>query len=156
MSRILKGLSLIAFSFLIIGAPVAPSFADGASDIKDRQAFMKSMGGKMKAMGQILKDGGDAGTLAGHANELASLAKKLGSHFPAGSGMEAGETRAKANIWTDRANFDKVVAQLVAATDNLAKAAAGGDLKATGGAMGMAGKNGCGTCHKTYREKKKE
>lgn len=154
MSRILSQLSIVAFAIMILGATVAPSYADGAADIKARQALMKSIGGKMKALGAIMK-GGDASMLGAHTKELAALAMKSKSAFPAGSGPEAGETGALANIWTDSAGFDKVMAQFISATDALAAAGATGDVKAAGAAMGMVGKNGCGACHKTYRMKKK-
>jgi cytochrome c556 len=91
--------------------------------------------------------------LGDHTTELAALAKKVGSAFPKGSGPEAGETEALPNIWTDMAGVEKLVADLVTATDGLAAAAATGDMKATGAAMGMVGKS-CGACHKTYRMKK--
>ena len=157
MSRILSYISIIAMAFILWGASAAPSYADGATAIKERQALMKSIGGKMKAIVGIVKGkAGDPAMIGAHTAELAALAKKVGAAFPAGSGPEAGETRALPNIWQDRANFDKIVTQLVSATDNLAKVSASGDLKAVGGALGPVGKGSCGACHKTYQKKKKK
>ncbi|NQW01182.1 MAG: cytochrome c [Rhodospirillales bacterium] len=153
MPRILSHFGLLVATLVLVGATVAPAYADGAADIKTRQELMKSMGGKMKALGAIMK-GGDASMLGDHTAELAAIAKKVGTVFPAGSGPEAGKTEALANIWTDPEGFNKTVAGLIAATENLAKVAASGDLQATGAAMGMVGKDGCGACHKTYRMKK--
>ena len=155
MSRIISRLSVIALGIMILGATVVPSYADGAADIKARQALMKSIGGKMKAIGAIAK-GGDPAMLGAHTKELAALAKKSKSAFPAGSGPEAGETGALANIWTDPTGFNKVMASFISTTEALEVAGASGDLKAVGAAMGMVGKNGCGACHKTYRMKKKK
>lgn len=153
MSRFLSRLFVCAFSIMIVGATVAPAYADGAADIKERQALMKAIGGKMKAIGGILK-GGDPSMLAAHTSELAALAKKAKSAFPAGSGPDAGETEALPVIWTDTAGFNKVLAEFVTTTEALAAAGATGDLKATGAAMGAVGKNACGACHQTFRKKK--
>jgi len=154
MKKLLTHLSFFAAALMVMGATVTASYADGMADIKARQALMKAIGSEMKAIGAIAKGQGDASKLAGHTNELAALAKKSAASFPAGSGPEAGETRAKANIWTDTANFAKVNAAFVSTTEALAAAGASGDLKAVGAAMGMVGKDGCGACHKTYRAKK--
>ncbi len=154
MKRRLTHLGIFAAALIVMGATLAPSYASGVDDIKARQALMKSIGGKMKAIGGILKGNGDASMLGAHTKELAALAVKTKSAFPAGSGPEAGETEAKANIWTDTAGFNMVMASFISATDALAVAGASGDMKAAGAAMGMVGKNGCGACHKTYRAKK--
>jgi len=156
MSRLLTQLSLFAAALLVAGATVTtPSYADGAADINARQALMKSIGGEMKAIGGIIKGtAGDPATLGAHTQELAALSKKVKMAFPEGSGPEAGETEALPNIWTDMGTVEKIIDDLVSATDNLAKVAMTGDLKAAGAAMGVVGKDGCGACHKTFRKKK--
>jgi cytochrome c556 len=156
MSRVLVRLSLVTMALVVWGVTSTPAYADGAAQIKDRQALLKSIGGKMKAIGGILKGKGDPASIGAHTAELAALSKKVGAAFPAGSGPDAGKTYSKPNIWTDQAAFNKIVAQLVSSTENLAKAGASGDLKAVGPAMGMLGKTACGACHKTYRKKKEK
>lgn len=154
MKKLLTHLSLFAAALIVMGATITPSYADGMADIKARQALMKAIGGEMKAIGGIVKGNGDASMLGSHTKKLAALAKESATAYPAGSGPDAGETRAKANIWTDTAGFAKVTAAFISSTEALAAAGMSGDMKAVGAAMGMVGKNACGACHKTYRAKK--
>lgn len=155
MSRILSHLSFFAAALLIAGMTISPSYADGAADIKARQALMKSIGGEMKALGGIIKgSAGDPSMLGAHATKLASLAKEAKSAFPEGSGPDAGETEALPNIWSDMGEFNNILTSFVSTTENLEKVAMTGDVKATGAAMGMVGKEACGACHKTFRKKK--
>lgn len=58
-------------------------------------------------------------------------------------------TRAKAEIWSDAAGFDKVATNLETTAEALV-AAAGMDLEALRGAIGPVGK-ACNACHDDYR-----
>lgn len=58
-------------------------------------------------------------------------------------------TRAKAEIWSDAAGFEKASSDLEAAADGLVTAA-GADITALQTAMGAAGQT-CSACHKAYR-----
>ncbi len=95
---------------------------------------------------------GNAAAVRGPANQIAVLSARAPSWFPAGSGPEAGKTHAKAEIWTNRADFDAKMANLGAAAKAFQAAAAGGDIAAIKLAHGKLGQT-CGACHDRYREK---
>ena len=119
--------------------------------IKYRQNHMKAMGAHFGAISAALK--GEAGKpehIAGHAAAVAGIGAIAGDLFPAGSGE--GKTNALPAIWEQPGEFEKAWMALRDASANFAKVAAGGDMKATGAAMGAVGKS-CGGCHKTFRKK---
>lgn len=137
-----------------IGAGDIGVRADNTADaIATRQAIMKSFGahfGGIKAAALA----GNGKAVAGHATAINALSKVLGNFFPKGSGAEAGiETRARPAIWSDRAGFDAVIAALGTQTAKLIDIAkGGGDSGAMMAQFGQVGKQGRGTCHRTYRQ----
>ncbi len=156
MNRLLTYMSIFFAALILMGATITPSHADGAGEIKNRQLVMKALGAHMGAMGNILKgQGGNSGHLTLHASAIANLATLAQDAFPAGSGPEAGKTRALANIWESGSGFQKVLANFKVNADALAKAGQSDDKAAFGKAMGNLGKDSCGTCHKDYRMKEK-
>ena len=60
------------------------------------------------------------------------------------------KSESKATVWTDRENFDKAADELVAKAEAWVKAAKGGDMGQTMGAMGGVGK-ACGGCHDGFK-----
>ncbi len=64
-----------------------------------------------------------------------------------------GKSNAKAEIWTDWEKFKAIPLVLHDAELKLADAVKSGDKGAMGAAIGNVGKNGCGACHSTFREK---
>ena len=120
--------------------------------IKYRQAVMKAIGGHAGAAGQIVRGKvSPEGALAMHADALAALNADISSLFPEGS--DFGETRAKEEIWSDRAAFDKAAGDAKTATAAFAAAVAAGDKEKIGAAYRDVGES-CKTCHKQFREKK--
>lgn len=115
----------------------------------------------------IMKDNGKAiGTLAGMAKgqipfdalaaEMAirvmnASANGFGALFPEGS-ETGGDTEAKPEIWSNRADFEVKLAEFRAATEG-AMSAPPADLDGVKAALGALGKT-CGSCHETYRVKK--
>ncbi len=142
---------LIAASTLLLGATAAS--ASGEDDIKYRQTNYKAVGAHMGAMAAILKgEVAHKDQLAGHADALAMIAANAPSLFPEGSGPDAGETKAKAEIWSDPEGFKEVLAGFDTAAANVAAAAKTGDMAAFGAAFKQLG-GACGACHKAYRAK---
>ena len=139
-----------------IAATVASIGFAGLADadenaIKYRQNHMKAMGAHLGAISAVMK--GEAGKpehIAGHAAAIAGIGAIAGDLFPAGSGE--GKTNALPAIWEKPGDFEKAWMALRDASANFAKVAAGGDMAATGAAMGGVGKS-CGGCHKTFRKK---
>jgi len=87
-----------------------------------------------------------------YAERLAQISQFAGDAFPDIS--REGKTRAKPEIWTDRAGFDQLLEDLTDATRSLASVTADAtakpdDFKAAVGAVG----NACKGCHDKYREK---
>ncbi len=152
MTRIQKTtIALIAAATLATGITAAN--AGGAEDIKYRQNNYKAVGGHMGAIGAILKgEVAHKDQLSVHTDAIAAIAANAETLFPAGSGPDAGETRALPVIWTDAAEFQKVVDGFKTAAANAAAVAKTGDMAAMGDAVKQLG-GSCGACHKTFRAK---
>ena len=84
------------------------------------------------------------------ARSLAEWGAVLPSLFPAGTGPGTGQTRAKAEIWTNRADFEQRARTFSEAAERLVAAAAANDM-AAGGVAWDATWEGCNACHRLYR-----
>lgn len=146
----LKGLLVIVLS-TSLGAK-AQTFAKPEDAIKYRKSALTVMGthfGQLGAMAQG-KIPYDAKIANDSANVVAFMAKLPWAGFTEGS--DKGETRAKAEIWTEQAKFIEAQDKLVAETLKLSVAAKTGkleDLKPAVSAVGGACKN----CHDNFRSK---
>ena len=78
------------------------------------------------------------------ANALAALSADISGLFPEGS--DFGETRAKEEIWSDRAAFDKAADDAKTATAAFAAAVAAGDKERIGASYRDVGES-CKACH---------
>lgn len=125
-----------------------------ADAISIRKANFKEIGGAFKTINDEIKTGApDTNTVRPLAKDLARRAALVKDHFPAGSGPESGiKTKAKAEIWSDRAAFDKLAGSLVTSTAALERAAKTGDLAAMTKARNAVGGT-CKSCHTKFREK---
>ena len=151
-----------------IGAGLAALVAFGASGqgqvaseeeamqvAEKRSEAMKSMGRSMRALKGFVEGRGTAEEAAAAAAVIADAAPTLPSLFPAGTGMAAlPDSESKENIWEEWDEF-------VAGTERLGEKAAAlqavlgsGDSGQIGAAFGDLGKNGCGGCHRRFREKR--
>jgi cytochrome c556 len=117
--------------------------------IATRQAGYKHIGDIDDAMKQAVWDGSDVRGFAGPAKEIADWGRKLVTLFPPGT-EKGHDTKARPEIWTDRAGFDADAAALVTEADKLATVAATGD-KAAFAAQWKAMGGACGACHRGYR-----
>jgi cytochrome c556 len=128
-----------------------------AEIIKQRQETMKGLGSHMKAIKGYAIDGtGSAEDVARRASEMQQIAMKIPSLFPEGTGMDEikdPETGAKPEIWLDWENFEKSAAGLDEQAKKLQAAASSGDQTAIRQAFQSVGKNGCGHCHESFRQK---
>ena len=138
-----------------LAVPPAAAEEDPALIIAYRQSIMKAIGGHMGAIAMAAK--GDVtftDEVAGHAHAINELSKDLARYFPPGSGKEAGETAALPVIWEKWSDFEVAIQTLGTESAKLAEVAEGGDRTAIAVQTGELGNNGCGGCHKTFREKK--
>jgi cytochrome c556 len=125
-------------------APVARLASDPA---KERHETMEAVGSGMKAMVSIAKKETpfDAAVVEKNAGAMAENLEKASKLFPEGSG--GGESRAKAEIWSDAAGFEKAMKDGIAAAKALQAVK---DEAAFGPAMQAVGAS-CKSCHDKYR-----
>lgn len=146
----------------VIGAAVLTISVAGfaASDaeknaLKYRQNVMKAIGMNMGAMGAMLKGevAFDTAAMKQHAGAIQYMARVIPHAFKMKTG-DAGPTESKAEIWEKWAEFEAAAKTLDDEAGKMMEAAETGDKGKIGAAMGSLGKNGCGGCHKVFREKK--
>lgn len=135
-------------------APVAPgplpptTFADPQDAIVARKEAMKTDGKIFKAMKAALAADQDVRPFAAGAQWFVDWGKRMPKMFPKGS--ETGhDTKAKPDIWTDKAGFDQHATDMVAAAEKLVQAAQSNDKSAFASSFQAIGKS-CGGCHKAY------
>ncbi len=146
----------VAGAALIAGAAFAASHGANPA-IGARKAQMALQGfnvGQLASMakGETPYDAAVAATLAEDMVALSGMLSgpALSLYFPEGTAAgEAPDTRAKAEIWSDRAGFQAEADKFRDATVALA-AAASTDLASLQAALGPVGAS-CGSCHQGYR-----
>lgn len=133
-------------------AALAATGPSGSEAIKARQAAMEDVGKAMKALAAMAK--GEAPFAAGVVHEnagvIADRLAKVEELFPSGSDKGDVETWAKAEIWTDQADFQR---QRAAARDAALALASVTQADAYRPALGQLGQ-GCKGCHDKYRRPK--
>jgi len=147
-------------AMVTLGLASAVVFAQGAQPtpaeraIEYRQAVFKVVGGNFGPLAQSAQGKLELPAPAArkYAQRLASIADFTRDAFPEIS--RDGKTRAKAEIWSDRIEFDKLLNELNDKSRALAAVTARADakpeeFKAAVGAVG----NTCKNCHEKFREK---
>jgi cytochrome c556 len=145
------GLALALVVGLAAGG-TALAAVDAAKVEHDRLENYKKIGGAFKAVNDQLKaEKPDTGVIAAQAHIVRDLAGQIPSWFPAGSGPETGiKTRAKAEIWADKAGFAAAAKGLEAESAKLETLAKAGDIEAIKGQFKATG-GACKTCHDKFR-----
>lgn len=117
--------------------------------VQARRAGMFMSGALMSSMKAGVDAGASPRSQAFAAGTLARWAGAMPGLFPAGSGAATG-TKAKPEIWTNRADFDAKAAALAAAATRLQELAQADD--ATGFAAQLTEvRAGCQSCHDVYK-----
>lgn len=146
------GLALAAA--IVAAAGGAGAADDPANVIKYRRIVMGSMSNHISAIAGIVKGKVSyASHIAAHARAMHAMSNLLLDIFPEGS--DIGKTRAKPEIWSQRAKFEDAVAAFRSESGKLALIADSGDMAAIGAQLKVVGKT-CGGCHKPFRKKKKK
>lgn len=124
--------------------------------IKYRQAYMKANGAHITMIAAVVK--GEVSwtdELEDHAEALHEQSEYLLRLFPEGSGM--GDTDVKSAalpvIWEQWSEFEEAAKAFEVESAKLAEVADDGDMTAIAQQLGVLGKQGCGGCHETFREK---
>lgn len=119
--------------------------------VKARQGGMALAGGVAAAMKAGVAAGTDPKVFEDGAEGLVKWAEIYTSLYPDGT-QGIADTQAKAEVWTDRAGFEKANAAFLAASKNLAAAAKSGDKAAFATAFTEEGRT-CGGCHRAYKNR---
>lgn len=144
-----RAVAVSAFAVLACSGAALASDDDGhdlpPGPIHDRHELMEEVGDDAKKIGAATKAGKPADAVK-PAESIAAAMPKFITMFPAGS--ESPLSRAKPNVWTEKAKFDELAKKSEEAALALAAAAkAGQDLKAPSQAMFQT----CKACHDPYR-----
>jgi cytochrome c556 len=141
-----------AVSSLALAAAAPPS-PSPREVIAARQASLDMSVMTFAELKDAARDGRSMASQVYPATSLAKWARALPTMFPPGAGPEAGvPTRAKPDIWTDRAGFERRGADYAAAAERLRDLAAAGDaagFKAQIAVVSAA----CDACHAVYKQK---
>jgi cytochrome c556 len=140
----------------VLLAGVAAGVAqDKLAAVTERQTFMKAQGADVKAITEFSKGQGDKAAAEKAIDDLIARNPKIVTLFPAGTSSKdfPDKSKAKPEIWTDMEKVKQIPVALAGEERKVKAAIASGDQKAVGDALGSMGKNGCGACHGTYREK---
>ncbi len=124
--------------------------ADPAAFMKTRHETYEDLGKTFKVLLDNSKlDKPDMAAVTPAAAKVKDYAGKMGAWFPPGTGPEVPgtKTRAKAEIWTDRATFDAALVKLQEESTKLAAVTDAAGFKAQFGLTGGTCKN----CHDKFR-----
>ena len=153
MTRILPSMLMTAAAVaaLATALPAAAQFAKPEDAIKYRKAAFTVMAthfGRVAAManGRIPFD---AKMAADNAEIATSMSKLPYAGFV--DGTDKGDTKAKAEIWTERDKFNAAAGKMQEEMVKLNTAAKGGNIDAIKAAAGETGK-ACKACHDNYRK----
>ena len=116
---------------------------------------MKGQGKDLGSIKAYIDGKGDQAQAEAGAVGLTQSTRKIPDAFPPGSGGPSpdGKFAAKPLIWGDWSKFLDVQKNAVSKADVLLAAVKSGDKVTIQTAFGDLGKNGCGACHETFREK---
>ena len=156
MSSVMRFQVLAAVLGIVMGGASGVALGqDKETVLKDRQATMKEQGKDVGAVKAYLDGKGDLAQAKAGATNLTQTTKKIPDLFPPGTGgpNPTGDYVAKPVIWTDWDKFLDAQKTAAAKADALLVAVNGGDKAAIETAFNDLGKNGCGACHTTFREK---
>jgi cytochrome c556 len=143
-----------------LGAAAAYAADEPDNIVKYRKAFMDANGAHLTMIAAVVKgEVSFTDEVAAHAQALAEQGKLLTANlqqlFPEGTGKGDGpDTAALPVVWEKWSEFEQAAQTFEQESAKLAEVASGGDMAALGQQLGTLGKEGCGGCHETFREKK--
>ena len=138
----------------LVGAPAALSHLNPDTFyVSYRQSLFAILGANLGPMSAMIKGEmpWDDAQFKAFADDLA-LASELDFMRGFPDGNQPGKTRAKPEIWENKADFEAKMNDLRTASANLAEAAAGSDKKAIMAAFQATG-GACKACHDEYKTK---
>ncbi len=145
----MKKLVLLAATLAALSAPLVASADETNPVIVHRQSIYKITAGHMGNLKAALFLKGDTSNLVWDAESIVDAFKHMGNAYPEGS--DKGETKAKANIWTERAKFDEAGKKAFGAALALVDATKTGDTAKSVDAFKALGA-ACKACHEDFRK----
>lgn len=144
-----------AVAAVLVAAGGAAFAQDKEAVLKNRQATMKEQSADLQNIKAYIDGKGDLAKAKAAAADLTQTTAKIPDLFPPGTGgpNPTGDYVAKPVIWTDWNKFIEAQRAAALKANALVVALNGGDKAAIEAAFGDLGKNGCGGCHTTFREK---
>jgi cytochrome c556 len=150
MIRIVSGVALAGA--LLLSLNVTSSRAQSVSPaetVKQRQEVMKGVWPNYyRDMSRVARgENPDIASMTAKAAQASETLKKVALLFAPGTGRDAvAETRAKPEVWTQKAEFDAALLALINETNALGETAKGGNLDAFKAQYAKVGE-ACGGCH---------
>lgn len=114
----------------------------------ERRALMRQQVESFRAIAPVVRSSGDPRSVQQQAEAVLATARRKMTLFPPGSDRD--DDRARPEIWTDRATFDRDGQALIDAATALSAAASAGDRAAFAAAF-QATSNACSACHDRFR-----
>ena len=142
---------VLAAVAITLAAPAQAQFAKPEDAIKYRKSALSVMGthfGRVAAManGRIPFDAGAAASNAAIAESMSKL-----PYFAFIDGSDKGDTKARPEIWTDRAKFNAAAEKMQGEMTKLAMVSKGGNIDAIKAQVGATGGT-CKACHDDFRK----
>jgi cytochrome c556 len=143
---------ILAAAAITLSAPAAAQFAKPEDAIKYRKASLTVMAAHFGRIGAMANGRApfDAKAAAENADIVASMSKLPWAAFV--DGTDAGDTKAKPEIWKEQAKFKAAADKLQSEAVKLAAAAKTGNLDNLKAAFGPAAET-CKACHDAFRNK---
>ncbi|HYA39535.1 MAG TPA: cytochrome c [Candidatus Methylomirabilis sp.] len=136
---------------LAILTPVLLHAAEPEDIIKYRKNMMKAIGAHMAAAGAIIQGKVDyKSQLSEHTNAVQALTWDIPGLFPKDS--DFGDTQAKDEVWSNRAEFEKRAQTVKVRAEAFAKAVKTGNPQIIATDFKQLGE-GCKSCHDDFRKK---
>lgn len=142
---------VLATAAVTLAAPVHAQFAKPEDAIKYRKAALTVMAahfGRVAAMANGRMPF-DAGAAASNAATAEMMSKLPWAGF--GDGTDKGDTKAKPEIWADKAKFTAAAEKMQGEMTKLAAVAKGGNIDAIKAQVGATG-GACKACHDDFRK----
>ena len=161
MMRTSRAWCVAAAAGLLATTMGAAAFAadEPVNVVKYRKAFMGANGAHITMIAAVVKGEVSFGDIATNAQALAEQGKLLTANleqlFPEGTAKgETGEKSAALPvIWEKWGEFEQAAQKFEEESAKLVEATEGGDQTAIAQQLAALGKQGCGNCHETFREK---
>lgn len=114
----------------------------------ERRALMRQQVQAVRAIAPVVQGNGDPRSIQQQAEAVLASAQRKMTLFPPGSDRD--DDRARPEIWTDRATFDRDGQALIQAATAMVAASAAGDRAGLATAF-QAASNACNACHDRFR-----